>query len=75
MDNNQNASHDSLTYGKLAELIAGMTDEQKAANVVVGDLSISEYYPAELVFTEGNDVLDNGHPVISALDEYFHGQS
>ena len=75
MDNNPDVAEGPLTYGKLAELIADMTDEQRAANVVIVDLALDEYYPAELSFADGNDVLDADHPVIVTLDEFYEGQS
>ena len=54
-----------MTYRELAELIAGMNDDQKDCDLTVeiSDGVESEFYPANIVITD-NDVLDPGHPSI-----------
>ena len=54
----------AITYRKLAELIAKMTDQQKDSQITVLSCD-DEYYPAELGIEYESDVLDRNHPIIT----------
>ena len=57
-----------LTYRKLAEFLAKLTDEQLDCHVSVYQGEYDEYFPADDVdVSEGSDVLDDGHPYITLL--------
>lgn len=55
-----------LTWEKLAERIAKMSDEQKRTTVTVLDTALLEFFPvrATIKESEDDDVLHKGHPYL-----------
>lgn len=56
-----------MKYGDLLAVLQTFTPEQLNCDLVLMD-NECEFYPAELVFNEDDDRLDDGHPFFCVAD-------
>ena len=54
-----------MTYRELLTRLQGLSPEQLDMNVTIHDCNNDEWYPAELLFTTEDDVLDKEHPYLT----------
>lgn len=54
-----------MTYKQLLEFLGELSAEQLNQSVSIYDCEYDEYHPAHTpAFTEGDDVLDDNHPIL-----------